>query len=54
MAILLPRTIDKCGGLDNYLLKTKESKLNSDVGNEVKARILKAMAEKRGTPAAPP
>ncbi|RKP08256.1 hypothetical protein THASP1DRAFT_7130, partial [Thamnocephalis sphaerospora] len=30
------RTIDKKGGLDNYLLKTREEKLNSEAGVRLK------------------
>jgi hypothetical protein len=33
------RTIDKYGGLDNYLLKTPDSKLDSELGSRLKAQL---------------
>ena len=40
------RTIDKVGGLDNYLLYTREDKLGSDVGLKWKEVILKVKKER--------
>mmetsp|Transcript_32969 Transcript_32969/g.85493 ORF Transcript_32969/g.85493 Transcript_32969/m.85493 type:complete len:124 (+) Transcript_32969:137-508(+) len=42
------RTIDKMGGLDNYLLKTPEEKLASDAGLKWKAVILEARQQSPG------
>ena len=39
------RTIDKAGGLDNYLLRTSDEKLDSDVAIETK-RLLETQLEK--------
>ena len=33
------RTIDKLGGLDNYLLNTSDSKLDSELGSRLKAQL---------------
>mmetsp|Transcript_31994 Transcript_31994/g.90814 ORF Transcript_31994/g.90814 Transcript_31994/m.90814 type:complete len:134 (-) Transcript_31994:318-719(-) len=41
------RTIDKVGGLDNYLLYTKEEKLGSDVGLYWKKIIMDAKKNQR-------
>uniref|UniRef100_A0A7S1X5A8 Large ribosomal subunit protein bL28m n=1 Tax=Tetraselmis chuii TaxID=63592 RepID=A0A7S1X5A8_9CHLO len=42
------RTIDKMGGLDNYLLKTPEHKLGSDVGMKWRQAILAARQQQAG------
>ncbi|KAI9471542.1 hypothetical protein LPJ78_002450 [Coemansia sp. RSA 989] len=34
------RTIEKKGGLDNYLLQTKDKKINSEFGLQLKKRLL--------------
>ena len=39
------RCIDKAGGLDNYVLNTKEKDLNSDVALELRERILEKRKE---------
>ncbi|KAI8321929.1 hypothetical protein GQ54DRAFT_242864, partial [Martensiomyces pterosporus] len=36
------RTIDKKGGLDNYLLLTKDKNIASNIGMEIKQMLLKA------------
>lgn len=46
------RTIDKVGGLDNYLLYTKEEKLGSDVGLKWKEIILRVKKEREAAAAA--
>jgi len=44
---LLSRTIDKYGGLDEYLLRTSDEKLASDVGSQLKEQIKEALTEQR-------
>lgn len=39
------RCIDKAGGLDNYVLYTKDKDLNSDVALELRKRILEKKSE---------
>ena len=34
------RTIDKYGGLDNYLLKTPDVKLKSELGSRLKMQLI--------------
>ena len=34
------RTIDKYGGLDNYLIKTPDAKLESELGSRLKLQLL--------------
>lgn len=34
------RTIDKMGGLDNYIMQTPDAKLDSDKANELKLAML--------------
>lgn len=41
------KTIDKYGGVDNYLLNTPSKKLNSDIGEQVKVQLLEEL-KKRG------
>ncbi|KAJ2575216.1 hypothetical protein EV177_011010, partial [Coemansia sp. RSA 1804] len=41
------RTIDKKGGLDNYLLGTKDKKIGGPFGLELKARLVKALESKQ-------
>ena len=41
------RSIDRAGGLDAYLLSTPPSKLDSDAGEELRARIVAALAARR-------
>ena len=49
---LLRRTIDKMGGLDNYIMQTPDDKLDSDKASELKlAMLLKQM--RRPWPAQP-
>lgn len=37
------RCIDKCGGLDNYILNTPPEKLDSERGEELRELITRAM-----------
>jgi hypothetical protein len=46
--VFVRRTIDKMGGLDNYLLKTPEHKLGSDVGMKWRQAILAARQQQAG------
>ena len=39
------RCIDKAGGLDNYVLYTKDKDLNSDVALKLRERILEKQKE---------
>ncbi|KAJ1817381.1 hypothetical protein LPJ56_001302 [Coemansia sp. RSA 2599] len=39
------RTIDKKGGLDNYLLKTKDKNIASKFGLELKEKLLKTKSK---------
>ena len=39
------RCIDKAGGLDNYVLYTKDKDLNSDVALKLRERILQKQKE---------
>ena len=39
------RCIDKAGGLDNYVLYTKDKDLNSDVAVKLRERILAKQKE---------
>ena len=39
------RCIDKAGGLDNYVLNTKDKDLNSDVALRLRERILEKRRE---------
>ncbi|KAJ9084544.1 hypothetical protein DSO57_1023429 [Entomophthora muscae] len=41
------RTIDKKGGLDNYLLKTSDENLASQWGSEMKRILQKKLEEKQ-------
>ncbi|KAJ2520140.1 hypothetical protein H4217_002246 [Coemansia sp. RSA 1939] len=41
------RTIDKKGGLDNYLLGTKDKKIGGPFALELKARLVKALESKQ-------
>jgi large subunit ribosomal protein L28 len=41
------RTIDKHGGLDGYLLKTKDKDLHSDVGLLLKRQVQKQVGQSR-------
>ncbi len=34
------RTIDKYGGLDNYLIKSSDAKLDSELGSRLKMQLL--------------
>lgn len=45
--VLLSRTIDKYGGLDEYLLRTPDEKLASDVGSQLKQQIKEALTKQR-------
>ncbi|KAL7753829.1 hypothetical protein RI367_000761 [Sorochytrium milnesiophthora] len=47
------RTIDKKGGLDAYLLTTKDHKINSDVGSKLKGMIKSTLHARRTTSNAP-
>ncbi|KAJ2358819.1 hypothetical protein IWW50_000796 [Coemansia erecta] len=40
------RTIDKKGGLDNYLLETKDKNINSEFGLRIKQQLLEAQQAK--------
>ena len=39
------RCIDKAGGLDNYVLYTKDKDLNSDIAISLRERILEKKAQ---------
>ena len=39
------RCIDKAGGLDNYVLYTKEKDLNSDIALSLREQILEKKAQ---------
>ncbi|KAJ2177481.1 hypothetical protein EV181_006520 [Coemansia sp. RSA 532] len=39
------RTIDKKGGLDNYLLETKDKNINSEFGLKIKQQLLNVQAK---------
>lgn len=41
------RSIDRAGGLDAYLLSTPPARLDSDVGEELRARVVAALATRR-------
>eukprot|EP00002_Diphylleia_rotans_P032429 TRINITY_DN6808_c0_g1_i1.p2 TRINITY_DN6808_c0_g1~~TRINITY_DN6808_c0_g1_i1.p2 ORF type:complete len:121 (-),score=20.76 TRINITY_DN6808_c0_g1_i1:242-604(-) len=41
------KCIDKAGGFDNYILSSSPKRLDSDVGNELKAKLQRALYEKR-------
>lgn len=41
------RTIDKLGGIDAYILKTPENKLQSDAGMALKEKMLRVMQKKQ-------
>ena len=41
------RSIDRAGGLDAYLLATPPAKLDSDVGEELRARVVAALEARR-------
>ncbi|KAJ1966205.1 hypothetical protein GGI12_000227 [Dipsacomyces acuminosporus] len=45
------RTIDKKGGLDNYLLLTKDKNIASDAGVEIKQSLQKTLAAQEKTAA---
>lgn len=49
------RTIDRAGGLDAYLLATPPGRLDSDAGEELRARVVAALRARReaGQVAAP-
>lgn len=41
------RWIDKAGGLDEYLLKTPDRKIASEMGLKLKARVRQALEKRR-------
>ena len=43
------RTIDKYGGIDNYLLKHSDAALDSDVGSKLKRELEQALARGQQT-----
>jgi len=43
------KTIDKKGGLDNYLLFTRNKYIDSDAGKKLKKMIISAWEKKEGT-----
>ncbi|KAI9502303.1 hypothetical protein GGI25_001589 [Coemansia spiralis] len=43
------RTIDKKGGLDNYLLETKDKNIGTQFGIELKQKIKNALEQKKPT-----
>ncbi|KAF2078356.1 hypothetical protein CYY_000340 [Polysphondylium violaceum] len=43
------RCIDKAGSFDNYILKTKEKNLDSELGSDLKVAMKKVMKEKAFT-----
>ncbi len=46
------RWMDKVGGLDNYLLKTRDDKIDSIKGNKIKLEILRKLEKKANATAA--
>ena len=48
------RCIDKAGGLDRYLLKTREDHVQSDLGTKLKAQIHAARQQHQHLPPAAP
>ncbi|KAJ1982231.1 hypothetical protein H4R33_005078 [Dimargaris cristalligena] len=49
----LLRTVDKKGGLDNYLLHTKSKNIASEAGLKLKARIKQIIKTQPATPETP-
>eukprot|EP01130_Rhizamoeba_saxonica_P012477 TRINITY_DN5264_c0_g1_i1.p1 TRINITY_DN5264_c0_g1~~TRINITY_DN5264_c0_g1_i1.p1 ORF type:complete len:205 (-),score=48.50 TRINITY_DN5264_c0_g1_i1:44-625(-) len=43
------RTIDKMGGIDNYILFTKEKKLDSKLGEDLRKLLIEAWEQEHGT-----
>eukprot|EP01125_Pyxidicula_operculata_P001911 TRINITY_DN11831_c0_g1_i1.p1 TRINITY_DN11831_c0_g1~~TRINITY_DN11831_c0_g1_i1.p1 ORF type:complete len:161 (-),score=28.44 TRINITY_DN11831_c0_g1_i1:15-497(-) len=43
------RWIDKVGGIDNYVLFTKEEDLDSQIGEELRTHLIKAWEKKNNT-----
>lgn len=42
-----PRWIDKAGGLDEYLIRTSDAKLGSELGSRLKEKVWKSLQRQR-------